>query len=202
MKLRPLRERLRESTWAAILDAAEDVAASEGLPSASLQAVARRAGVAVGTIYNYFHDRQELFAALFARRREELFDYIESEAKRHAGGSFDEQLTAFVRAVFTHFDARRTFLRIALEAEQMRPAVVKGNDGKRRPAIHQLQMHAERILRVGAREKRVKEDRSNVHAMVLVSILKGVLIMRVDSEAPLAAETENVVSLFLHGVAR
>lgn len=202
MKLRPLRERLRESTWAAILDAAEDVAASEGLPAASLQAIAQRAGIAVGTIYNYFHDRQELFAALFTRRREELFDYIETEAKRHANGSFQEQLTAFVRAVFTHFDARRTFLRIALEAEQVRPAVVKGIDGKRRTSMQQLLTHAERILRVGAREKRVKEDKSNVHAMVLVSILKGILITRVDHEAPFAAETENVVSLFLHGVSR
>src|SRR5262245_22516924 len=113
-----LRARLRESTWTAILDAAEVVAAADGLPAASLQAIAQEAGTAVGTIYNYFDDRNQLIDELFARRKEELTKVVELAAKRHAGASFEEQLDAFVRAVLRYFDGRREFLRIALESER------------------------------------------------------------------------------------
>jgi TetR/AcrR family transcriptional regulator len=202
MKPQSLRERLRESTYAAILDAAEAAAADEGLAAASLQSIAQRAGTAVGTIYNYFPDRQQLFDELFTRRREELFHAIEGAAKRDARAAFEAQLRGFVQAVFTHFDSRRTFLRLALEAEQMRPAVIKGNDGKRRPAMHQLQAHAQRIMGIGVREKRLLEEKVALAATVLVSIVRGVLVARVDDEGSLAAETDLVVSMFLHGAAR
>jgi AcrR family transcriptional regulator len=202
MKVQKLRERLRESTGWSILVAAEAVAAEERLPAASLQAVAQRAGVSVGTIYNYFDDRQQLFDELFARRRMELFSSIEADAKRTLRAPFLEQLESFVRTVFTHFDARRDFLRLALDGEQPRQVVVKGSDGKRRPTMQQLIDHAERIFRVGVREKRLREDAPAFHAIAFTSLLRGVLVTRVDDEGPLVAETERVLDLFLHGAAR
>jgi AcrR family transcriptional regulator len=201
MRTQTLRERLRESTSAAILDAAEEVAAKEGLAGASLQAIAHAAGIAVGTIYNYFDDRQKLIDALFTRRKEELYEAIDDAAKKHAKGSFEVQLDAFVRAAFTHFDARRRFLRIALSADH-KPLLVKGEDGRKRPAMQQLWDRAERIVRVGMREKRLREEGADLFATVLSSILRGVLVSRIEDETPLTAQTERVVSLFLHGAAR
>ncbi|HSO33492.1 MAG TPA: helix-turn-helix domain-containing protein, partial [Labilithrix sp.] len=67
-----LRARFKATVTEAILDAAEELAADVGVPGTNLQAVAKKAGVAVGTIYNHFEDRNELFAELFKRRREEL----------------------------------------------------------------------------------------------------------------------------------
>src|SRR5882757_3989278 len=100
-----LRARLKETIAGAILDAAEELAAEVGLPGASLQGVAQRAGVAVGTIYNYFDDRDELFAEVFARRRTELLAALDAAAREARGNSsFDIQVRAFVRAVFTFFD--------------------------------------------------------------------------------------------------
>jgi AcrR family transcriptional regulator len=202
MKALSLRERLRESTSTAILDAAEQVAATSGIPAASLQAVADGAGIAVGTIYNYFHDRRELFEALFARRRAELHAAIEAETKRRSGEPFEQQLAAFVRVVFAHFDERRTFLRIALESEQMRPAVVRGNDGKRRPAMHQLHAQAERLVRLGVAERRLRAEGAELYASILVSVLRGVLLERVDDDSALAEQTDFVVRVFLRGAAR
>ena len=67
--VRPLRERLREQTEAAILDATERVLAREGLTGASMQAIAREAGVAVGTLYNRFDDCDGLLRSLVEARR-------------------------------------------------------------------------------------------------------------------------------------
>jgi AcrR family transcriptional regulator len=201
MKAQSLRERFRETTSNAILAAAETVAAREGLADTSLQAVADEAGVAVGTIYNHFDDRQELFEELFTRRRLELFEAVDASAKAHAHARFDEQLSSFVRAVFQHFDARRGFLRLALEAERLRP-LVEGRHERKRPAMQQLLERAERVVRIGVREKRLRVDAADLAAVLLVSFVRGVLIAKLDDPAPFASQADRVVSVFLEGVAR
>jgi AcrR family transcriptional regulator len=198
MSIQPLRVKLREATGLAILDAAEQIAAEAGLPSASLQAIAERAGVAVGTIYNYFPDRQELFAALFKRRREELSAAIDETTKKHAKEPFAAQLEAFVNGVFTHFDRHRPYLRIALDSQP----IVTEDDGKKRPAMQQLQERAARIVRLGVREKRLRDVEVELLATVLVSIVRGVLLMRAHRDEPFAPETARVVSLFLDGAGK
>jgi AcrR family transcriptional regulator len=194
-----LRARFKEATSTAILDAAEQVAADEGLPAASLQTIAQRAGVAVGTIYNHFEDRDALFAALFARRRAELLATLDAAVKPNV--AFAAQLDAFVRTVFTYFDGRRTFLRLALESENVRPPVRKP-DGRTEPAMHQLQLRADRVVRVGVREKRLRPEAADLGAIVLVSIVKGVLHARVHGPKTFVEETEGVISLFLEGAGR
>jgi AcrR family transcriptional regulator len=201
MTTQSLRARFKEATSAAILDAAENVAAEGGLAAASLQDIAQLAGVAVGTIYNHFEDRDALVAALFARRREELLSALDDAAKAHAHDAFAAQLDAFVRTVFTFFDARRTYLRLALESENLRPPVKKA-DGRTEPAMHQLQLRAERVVRAGVREKRLRIDAADLGAIVLVSIVKGVLHARIHGPTPFIDESEAVISLFLEGAAR
>jgi AcrR family transcriptional regulator len=202
MKTQPLRLKLREATSNAILEAAEEVAAREGTASASLQDIAERAGIAVGTIYNYFDDKVVLFDALFALRRAELYDAIDEAAKQHARDPFGPQLDAFVRAVFAFFDERRTFLRIALEFEALRPQVVKAKGGGKQPSMQQLQDRAERVVRIGLREKELRDGDADLLATVLVSVVRGVLVMRASTDKPFALETERVVSLFLKGAGK
>jgi len=195
-----LRVRLREATWNAILEAAELVAAREGAAGASLQAIADEAGIAVGTIYNYFNDKVELWNALFARRREELFETIDDAAKKHAKESFPIQLDGFVRAVFAHFDERRAFLRMALEHEAPQAPTAKQKGRAKNTALQQLRERAERVVRIGVREKLLRNDgAADLLATVLVAIVRGVLVMRVESSRPFISETERVVSLFLDG---
>ena len=198
MSIQPLRAKLREATGLAILEAAEQIAGEEGLPGTSLQAIAERAGVAVGTIYNYFPDKQELFAALFKRRRDELSVVIDETAQKHAKEPFAAQLEAFVNGVFTHFDRHRRYLRLALDSQP----VIREDDCNKRPAMQQLQERAERIVRVGVREKRLRDGDVELLATVLVSIVRAVLLMRAHRDEPFGPVTARVVSLFLDGAAK
>jgi AcrR family transcriptional regulator len=197
VRAQPLRERLREATCDALIEAAEAVAAEQGVAGASIQAIAERAGTAVGTLYNYFSDREGLFAALFTRRREELYAAIDESSRRHGREPFASRLEVFVRTVLEYFDRRRAFLHIAFEAEQ--PQIVKGQDGRRRSAVQQLQDRAERVVRSGVREKRLRDDSADLLATLLVSTLRAVLVVRDLDGRPFAPETERVVSLFLRG---
>ncbi len=75
-----MRLRAREAASTVILEAAEEVASQRGLEATSTAAIAERAGVAVGTLYNYFPDRDALIAALFKYRRDELIPRIVAAA--------------------------------------------------------------------------------------------------------------------------
>jgi AcrR family transcriptional regulator len=202
MTAHSLRERFKVTVTEAILDAAEDIAADVGVPATNLQAVAKRAGVAVGTIYNHFEDRNELFAELFKRRRAELLEALDAVAKTSAGGAFGVQLEAFVRTVFSFFDARRAFLRLALDGSTKVPLARPRKPGEPQTSMVELTARAERIVRVGLKEKRLRTDAAELAPHFLVGAIRTVLVARVDASTPLAGETASVVALFLHGTAR
>jgi AcrR family transcriptional regulator len=73
-----------------VLEAAQAVFSAGG-PDASLEAVARRAGVGIGTLYRHFPTRQALFEAVYRREVEQLADLAQQlrsepepvEALRH-----------------------------------------------------------------------------------------------------------------------
>lgn len=59
-----------------LIDAAKSVLGSGG-PDASLEAVARRAGVGIGTLYRHFPTREDLFQAVYRHEVEQLIRMAE-----------------------------------------------------------------------------------------------------------------------------
>ena len=86
---RPLR-RDAERNRQRILAAAAEVFAERGL-AATLDDVAREAGVGVGTVYRRFPDKEELIDALFEQRIDEMV------ARAEASVADDDPWTALVR---------------------------------------------------------------------------------------------------------
>ena len=63
----PKTEARKAATRERIIRAALDQLADGGYASASVQAVAARAGVATGSVYRHFHSKADLFAEVFRR---------------------------------------------------------------------------------------------------------------------------------------
>ncbi len=68
--LRKTRE--REFRRAAILEAAESEFIRKGFHRASIASIAARAGFAVGTLYNLFRDKEDIYAHVLRHHHEEL----------------------------------------------------------------------------------------------------------------------------------
>lgn len=68
---RPRADRIRNRER--VLEAAK-VVFNAGGPDASLEAVARQAGVGIGTLYRHFPTREDLFEAVYRREVEQLAD--------------------------------------------------------------------------------------------------------------------------------
>ena len=200
----PLRHRLREATSSAILDATEEVLAEGGFAAASLQAIAMRAGIAVGTIYNHFRDRDELFRALFCSRRAQIFAAVDAVLDAHAKEPFAAQVEAFVRSVFEQFDAHRAFFRIAVETEHLRahcPSAGASSGGGERP-MHELWDRCSRVVKIGLEQGALCPEGGDLYPSVLTGIMRGVLVgCTADPAARFSDETQRVVSIFLNGAA-
>jgi AcrR family transcriptional regulator len=196
----PLRHRLREATASAILAATEELLAEGGFAAASLQAIAGRARISVGTIYNHFRDRDELLRALFRSRRAQIFAAVDAVLDAHADAPFAGLLRAFVTTTFEQFDANRAFFRIAVETEHLR-AQCPGAQAGERP-MHELWDRCARVTRAGLEQRVLRPEGSDLYPCVLGGIMRGVLIGCTGKASHrFSDETERVVSIFLYGAA-
>ena len=71
------REREREAHRTQIMDAAEDVFGARGYGGVTVEDIAEKAGFAVGSIYNFFGGKQDLFDQVMVRIAQSRIDDIE-----------------------------------------------------------------------------------------------------------------------------
>ncbi len=93
------RQARSQATVDAILDATAQVLVERGYAAASTNAVAERAGVSVGSLYQYFPNKDALIAALQDRHVRQMLDVIEQQLDRHAGASLETAVRGMIEAV-------------------------------------------------------------------------------------------------------
>ncbi len=99
---------------AAILGAARTVFARNGFTGAIMDAIAREAGIAKGTVYLYFPSKTEIYKAVLAQDMKAL--QASSLARIEAAPSLPAKIEAFALVRLENADARREFFRI-MDAE-------------------------------------------------------------------------------------
>jgi AcrR family transcriptional regulator len=97
----PRRERERLMRRQEIIDAARIVFARKGFSTATLDDVAERAEFGKGTLYNYFTNKEALFASVV----EDSFQQIQAIAESALSGDrpFEEKIEEFVRGELFYF---------------------------------------------------------------------------------------------------
>jgi AcrR family transcriptional regulator len=188
-----LRSQLRESVSTAILEAAEDLIAAKGLQGAPLAQIAKRAGVAVGTLYNYFEDRDALIRALFEMRRATLHPQLRAAVAKAPSLPFEERLRLFVRDVFAAVESHRKFVKVAIEAEHLKKSTTHDTP-------HDMQQAITEIVNAGIKEKRLAPASRDLIPVMLAGAIKAVMFRRIADNAPLdPKEADAVVTIFLDG---
>lgn len=105
-----------------IVEAAARILAEGGLPAFNTNAVALRAGVSVGSLYQYFPNKDALMAALIAREQDRRVDGLTALAATLRGQSLRAKVEAVVGAVVTG-ETRMPQLAMALDHAEQRLAV-------------------------------------------------------------------------------
>ena len=112
---RPVQRR-SAATVDAILEAAARILESAGLAGYTTNAIAARAGVSVGSLYQYFPNRDALTAALIDRESAPLLAEVEAAG---AASSCEAALLRLIRAAVAH-QMRRPELARLLDFEERR----------------------------------------------------------------------------------
>jgi AcrR family transcriptional regulator len=176
----------------AILEAAEDLIAAKGLQGAPLAQIAKKAGVAVGTLYNYFEDRDALVRALFEMRRATLYPQIKAAVDAGASQPFEQRLQQFLCDVFAVFEAHRKFIKVAVETEHV----------KKTPSTTQQDLASaiDEIVKAGVKEKVLAPRLAEMLPFIIVGSFKAYAMRRIADNVALKAEdAEALVTIILDG---
>src|SRR5215831_10299791 len=91
----------------AILDAAEAVFAERGLHGARIQDIAARARIAVGTVYNHFHRKEDVLDALIEERTRGMLAELAPRAGEPA--QYEARLILRLRRMLGFIEQHRGF---------------------------------------------------------------------------------------------
>jgi AcrR family transcriptional regulator len=92
------RQSRSQATVTAILDATARILIERGFAAASTNAVAERAGVSVGSLYQYFPNKEALIAALHARHGEQMMAVIQRALTQAMDATLDDALSGLIEA--------------------------------------------------------------------------------------------------------
>ncbi len=110
-----------EQTVATILEAAARILEREGLEGLNTNLVAKRAGVSIGSLYQYFPGKDALIVALSLRERALFHDEAQGALEEPTGAAALKRLIA----VSVHQQLRRPVLARLLDFEEMRAPIAK-----------------------------------------------------------------------------
>jgi TetR/AcrR family fatty acid metabolism transcriptional regulator len=182
----------REHKRLAILQAAGQVFARKGFEPATLEAVAREAGLAKGTLYLYFKNKEDLYFHTVLHMLESLQSCILRQAERSAGAL--EKMRAIALGQFDFFLRHRDTLQ--LFASFSSPSLARLHKRLIAPMMDKWAGHVKLIAelveegqRMGALRRDI-ESRDIALAFIGMTNQAAQALVRFGPAAPLAGEPQ------------
>lgn len=166
---------------AAILEGAAQVLEDGGLAAFTTNAVAERAGVSIGTLYQYFADKNALIRALAQREQQAALARVRQALRGEVDPSPEGRVRAMVRAIITAFRGRQRARKAVLQAI----LIQSGGTELLAPVAVFL---AEAETEIGQEPQRALVVLNHVQLFVLSRALLGAIRAAVLEEQPFLRE--------------
>ncbi|MFO7535661.1 MAG: TetR/AcrR family transcriptional regulator [Kiritimatiellia bacterium] len=128
------KERERETHRLAITRAAETVFSRKGFHGATVEEIAHEAGFAVGTLYNFFKSKDELYASVIVSHHETLLPRFDAIIAGPASPS--KTITALTDLILANFSEHKEFIRIFFESSSGGPNAAAKHPGAELRRFH------------------------------------------------------------------
>jgi AcrR family transcriptional regulator len=195
-------EVVQEYRIASIQEATMRVISRKGMAAATMQEIADEAGVAKGTIYLYFRDRDELVEKTFQTAITKLMDEIDAAIEQDL--PIEPKIRAIMQAHLNFFAQNREFFRLYLS---MRMPEGPAERQHRQKQVCQPQ-YRDRVQRLADALSRAMERgeirKVNAYKLALF-IIEGstaIILERLNEDAttPDQSDVELITGLILDGV--
>jgi AcrR family transcriptional regulator len=199
-KVQSLRERQREQTAAAIVDAAEELFADKGLANAHMNDIASRVGVAVGTLYNHFKDRDSLLAALLEARRRDLLSRMDAFLDRPTSGNFRTDLAGLVHEMGKFFEEHPRYHVLLHRMEWGLHEATYPETAACAPAMkRELYVRLDKMMKRGIKQKALRPELADYYAYLLLGMLRSMRLYNIDHGVDDRWPIDEIVRFFVEG---
>lgn len=147
-----------------ILAAAADLCSGRGLDALTTNAVAARAGVSIGSLYQYFPGKAALLAALIRAERATLLEAVERIVSSEAAQSLNQLVDGLIKAAVGHYLARPSLSRTLNLARTQLPPDPEASEFSTRITVL-----------IAARLEELKISRPETTAQDVLAILRGMI---------------------------
>ena len=179
-----------------IQDATMRVIARRGIAAATMQDIADEAGVAKGTIYLYFKDRDELVEKTFESSTTELHRRID---ERISGmDRFEDQMRAAVSTLLEFFRDNGEFFRLYLAHRVPEDGQHQRNCDQYRTQIDKLAA----LMQAGIDRGEIRRIDTHRAALFIIEGINSIVMERVMEKAPasIEADVDLVTGLIFDGI--
>jgi AcrR family transcriptional regulator len=193
----PAQERSRE-TVEAILEATAHILARDGYDKTSTNRVAEAAGVSIGSLYQYFPNKDALVGALLEDYARRLISLVETSAVELAEVPLEQATQRIVRAVFAFHRSAPKLHRVLFQ--QITSA---GNVERRNALLHNAHQLFLRYFQHHASELRVQDlDMAAFTAMHAVEGIAHAAVLSAPERLENDALIEESVTMLLRYLKR
>jgi TetR/AcrR family transcriptional regulator, fatty acid metabolism regulator protein len=200
--IRSKEEVVQEFRIQSIQDATMRVISRKGMAAATVQEIADEAGVAKGTIYLYFRDRDELIEKTFDGAMTQLTARIDTVLDRDL--PFEQKIREILSAKFAFFSENREFFRLYLTLRM--PEGPAPRQRRQKQTCHpQYRTRAEKlasVLKQAMERGEIREMDPYRLALFIIEGSTAVILERLteDSSPADVADAEFIAGIVLDGV--
>ena len=195
-------EVVQEYRIQSIQEATMRVISRKGMAAATMQEIAEEAGVAKGTIYLYFRDRDELVEKTFESAMAELAEQVDQALDQPM--AIETKIRAVMTAQLAFFARNREFFRLYISLRMPEGTPERQRRQKRtcQPQYRQRAQKLAAALEEAMERGEIRRVDSYRLALFIVEGSTAVILERLTEESsPIEeADVEFIVSLILDGV--
>jgi AcrR family transcriptional regulator len=195
-------EVVQEYRIQSIQEAAMRVISRKGMAAATMQDIAEEAGVAKGTIYLYFRDREQLVEKTFESAMAELMVQVDQALEQPV--PIEEKLRAVMTAQLSFFSKNREFFRLYLSMRMPEGTPRRQRRQKRtcQPRYRDRVQKLATVLEEAMERGELRRADSYRLALFIVEGSTAVILERLTEESsPLEeADVDFIAGLILDGV--
>lgn len=201
----PARNVLKESTIAVYRDgivaAAERVFERSGFTDVTMSDVAREAGLSVGTLYNYFDSKEQIFRTLLEWRGEQFLAQLDGVR----GPNARERLLGLITTVLSYVEQHRSTFALFVELGGMAEWSIRHVGGPRTERVYDRYLGLiEALIRDGIREGLLRDEIAvRDQVACFTGLLNGVLRMGlIQGDTGLGERAPVILDLCLRGLGK
>ena len=194
------RERLRQSHE--MLDAARELFSERGYHNVSMHEIAERAEFAIGTLYKFFRNKEELYQAVVLDQSDRFHDALVRAIE--APGDEIESLRNYVRTKGELFSENLSFIRLYIAESRGASYNLKASlHDEVRKRYNDLLGQLSRVFEGGIKKKRFREIASPFQlAVALDTVLNAFLLLWIDAPErhPFPDSPDAILDIFFRGL--